>query len=529
MVAPEAHPKAMYSLIYSDVNHKTTVRERSLGEDGDVTITTSIDPGTPYADLGSDDGRKPLVSYKVKDPMDPTKLVYDGPPLQIVDRKQKAPGLNCPEVARHFGGECAPCDDKGPTMSNMVYRQLDLNEGVSEIPRTCFLTSTNLLTQLSAEALYEIMDRDSLHIVPDLLQLLADNMAERVTNKLVRVRARDRLGQVIEFLDNDHKFAFANHRASLGAAHYKFVLTFSERVLCTEPIGTTFDRPAEEQPQLMLKPLRYGMGNHELRAPFKLKWDGQTVMFDFNTDCVKVHRIRSETEYLPAEGYQNFVRAQLVCESIVHKQTNHIFPFAVIIAGRRFNGPEVNKFLDRAEINIPGYEFHRPVFYEDINEAVLAMAATRYDARGLTADGINGTGTGEDVVAKLVDTVDIIPCDGALQTWIIETVAPMAMNYKNEFNPFDCCRHENYTPDGLGYSSHDKCMVVEFYVMQDMDIVHFVKKCNRPDKDVSNNKRRLKLVLPVPLSPGMKPKKRLVDLLTKVVLQLLRDEYRYNI
>jgi len=514
LVAPEVPPKDLFSFVYGDANYGCPEYERYIDE-GAVRQHVVLDKGTPYSDLGSSDARKPMQSWRSKDAGDPTTLFYNGPQLLVVDKIDKSPNLQCPSMGA--------VHESSLETSNMLYRQVDVGRGLSTIPKTSLLTSVNLLTQLDEDTVVEIMQRDSLHIVPDIQKLLAHNMGDRIDDSTVKIRARGNNGQIVEYLDNDHDFTFVENMPSASSEYHKLVVSFAKRRLVFDGFGDSFDRPISEQPQLMKKPLRYTARKTPggMVAPYKLKWDGVTTMFDFRTDSAKVHHLKMETQLELGDGYKCDIRTQLVCESILVGDVNHIFPFAVIIAGRRFNGETVLNFMRRTELSIPGYVFHEPEFFDTIDAAVLAMSATRFCPLGLVADGITAVGGAEDEVAKLFETIDITPCDDATLRFIVETISPMSLEFTMVEDMRAACEYEK------GQSNdHRDCMVKEFYMKESVELLRLLKKCDRPDKEKGNAKKQLVKMLPAPLEQMETPKPKLKDLLSTATVATLEESYQ---
>jgi len=516
MVTPESFPKTIPAFIYFDRNHGKTVLNRY--EDGMAEEVFQV--GTPIADLGGGDARKLMVTWRGKDIVD-NRMTYTGPPAQVIDKRPRMPHCLFPEVGEEDG-------ERPPTISNIFYRQYDIEEGgVSVVPMSSVLTSINVLTQLNAGVVSEILDRDGFHMVPNLEKLLADKMADELPDGRVITRVYGKDGAIEEYIDYNHGLNGIIHKCVHNVDHYKLVVAFSPRTLHVSGPKWTMMRERYEQPLLDEKPFRYGFHKDvALLPPFKLKWDGETILFDFSEERAMIHGINYETELVTDEDYQCFVRVQVVCESIVVGQVNHIFPFAVYLAGRKLVGTAVLDFMQRTSIQIPGFEFHPPEFYDTQDEAVVAMATARYQDMGLVADGIVALGTGDEVVAKIYETIDIKPCDPKSNLQMARAVAPKLLQYAGATDPEMYCTCEDV--DSRMASSHEDCPVVEFFVMYEGLTVELVQKTIRTDKEKPNSMKRVLRMLPKPLDEHEHPPEKLVDNLSDDTKTVLR-QYGYRV
>jgi len=518
MVTPECFPKAVPAFIFGDKNHGKKITFRYSEDEVDYCYD---EVGTPIAELGSGDGRKLMVSWRGKDPADERRSTYTGPPAQVLDKKPRPQNCLFPKVGDEQG-------DRPPAISNIFYRQHDLEDGVSVVPMTSLLTSVNVLTQLSKRAVDEILNRDGLHMVPNIEQLVADKMADELPGGKVRTRVIGKDGKTEEYVDNRHSFTPSIQKCVFNVDHYMLVIAFSPRTLTAGGTKWTVMRSRKEQPILEEKPLRYGYHKDAaLLPPFKLKWDGVPVMFDFSEERAMLHGLNYETELAIDDDYQCFIRAQLVCESIVVDGINHVFPFAVHLAGRKLIGQAVRDFMNKADIRIHGFIFHIPVLYDTLDGAVVAMAKTKYAGNRLVAEGVIGLGTGDEVAAKLIDTIDIRPCDPKTNHQMAQRTTPKLLQYIGPNDPEEHCAVKGLTPIGAS-PLHLDCPVVEYYIMDDMFAIGLLFKIIRTDKEKPNNIKRIVKLLPGPLHEGEQPTPRLVDKLTDDTLTILR-QYGYKV
>lgn len=490
MSLPETIPKQLLSFIYSDVNHGTGDQE-----------------GTPIIDIGGGDGRKVMQSWKKKDPADFKKLIYAGPDAIIVDRNEKPPILSniteCGELTRN--GAAVVC--------NLKYMQHDLNRGLPNLPRDRLYTSVNALTQLESHVIDELRARDGFHMVPDLDVMLAQGMSDIMPDGRILTRALKR-GASVKFLEYKHDLPYTLHPATFTQDYYKLVVFFSPRVLSTGELASGAIVP--KHPLLSEKPLRLGVNRDmSFAGPYKLKLDGVTGLFDFEEDSITFQSANRSVTYYPGPDHSCLVRVQLLCEVVREGELTHAFPFQVVLAGRSLQGKAVEDFMRNTEFKVDGVEFHEPIFYESINEAAAALVDEPRLPRGVSADGIISVGSGRDIAAKLVETIDIKPCDPSMGVYLAGLVAPSELYYGGSKISKCVAAHEA--------EDHSSCPVFEHAVVQKPLKVTLVRVRERTDKTQSNSRKRLEQVMPRHrgYEEGPAPTK-LVDLLSESCKSILR-------
>jgi len=499
--------------VYNDYRHGDLVK-RVTAEGRQPTVQECItEGGTPICDIGAGDGRKVFAHWRKrsKGKHAPETEVYKGPKTLLLDKQpfHEMTGMYTLSPSQGFSLPAG-------VTTNMVYKQVDLDHSdLDFVPKSFLLVSINSLNQLSPDFLARnIRNRDGIHMIPQVMKLVAEGKATQGDDGRITTRVCTKRGEET-YLEYAHSFDYGIFPSTGKSDYYKIAVEFSPRVIsCVfnngvmeryEFTGDGEQRFAEHDARFNAKPQRYMQNKEPLLAPFKLKFDGRTMLISVTADTIKFEtserRITIETE----PDHVSTIPVEMQCEYMDRAEDVLVVPHTVYLGGRRLIGPIVAKFMANTVFKIPGFTFDVPTYYNTLDAAVRGMCES---AEHFRADGVIALGGGCDVAAKIHESVDIRICDTTVVAAINNANAPRNTEWHFKTagetlgQPIGCRKHVKSAEEGpiqcrtYGDPDHENCPVREFMVKDRTHCVQMIELRTREDKKLPNRLKRVRQTMP---------------------------------
>jgi len=499
--------------VFKDFKHSNMMKKIAKAHGRIPTLSECLElGGTPICDLGADDGRKVYAHWKVRmKPTDPYR--YRGPKTLLLDRRPYTAVTSMPSL----GPDEALQLPEG-SITNLMYKEIDFDEqGLEFLPKEYLLVSINSLNQFPPSFIDKhVRTRAGIHMIPDVLKLVAEGKATQGPDGIITTKVLTKKGEQT-FREYAHHFEYALFPTTTKSDYYHIYVEFSQCVVACDPTTGEITQAANTH-EHKLKPKRFTQNKAAFLPPYKLKYDGRTMTLHITSDEVV---FETANQFVTVEtDFEHTCPIPVIVQGEYITGIDKVLfaPHTVWLAGRRLVGPVVGRFMDKTEFRVPGFEFINPQYHVTIDSAVQDLCTT---TNLFPADGLVGFGGGEDVAAKLLESIDIRPCDHYVVSRVNARLAPRTAKWQfldltEEQQQLRGCQADLSLKPVIGKTGdarHSSCTIREFEIRDTQAEVVLREVRERSEKDNPNSISRIEITLPMIRGIGDEPAPTLLGML----------------